>query len=147
MPDPDGSDSGHEYIKLANFGKKTVNVEDWAVDDGEMGDPIGATAFILEYGLIDPDNELEVEIPSGRFAMNNSGSDTVRLFSPDKKLKDHVSYDKAKEGVAYEKVGESWAWLDEAALEANGQVAGENLPRTGMLLAPLMLSFATLPTF
>lgn len=141
MPDPDGADSGQEYVKLYNAGSVAVELKDWIIDDGAQTDAVGSSALVLSGGLLDPTDELEVQIPKGRFSMNNSGNDTVRLFSPDKKLKDHVSYDKAKEGVPYGKSDDSWVWQDE--LTQQGEVAGSELPRTG---APLnTLAFATIP--
>lgn len=143
MPDPEGADAGQEHIKIYNAGSKTVALKGWIIDDGVITDPIGSSAMILSEGVLDPADELEIEIPKGRFSMNNSGSDTVRLFSPDKKIKDEVSYDEAKEGIAYVKSEDSWGWQDDLLLE--GEVAGVDLPRTGMPLTALF--FATIPAF
>jgi hypothetical protein len=145
MPDPDGADAGYEYVKLYNAGSSAVELKGWVIDDGAESDAIGSSALVLSEGLLDPADELEVLIPKGRFSMNNSGPDTVRVFSPDKKLKDHVAYDKAEEGVAYVLVDDSWAWQNSGSVDGIGQVAGADLPRTGMPLNAL--AFATIPAF
>lgn len=149
MPDPEGSDTGEEYVKLLNTGERVVELKDWILDDGAPQDNLGASALVLLEGKLDPGDEIEVIIPKGKFSMNNSGSDTVRIFSPDKKLKDHVSYEKAKEGIALIKSGETWAWQDEtlSVQEENGKVAGMDLPRTGLPLATPVVVFATLLAF
>jgi hypothetical protein len=129
-------------VKLQNVGSGSVDLKGWILDDGALGEGIGTSAFTLGEGSVDPGDEIEIVIPKSRFAMNNSGTDSVRLFSPDKTAKDYVSYEKPKEGVPYVKSGEAWAWHDET-LEEEGEVAGIQLARTGFTVSGL--AFATFP--
>jgi hypothetical protein len=146
MPDPEGADAGHEYVRLVNAGSEAVDLKDWILDDGAPQDAVGSSAHSLPEGTLDPGDELEVTIPKGKFSMNNSGSDTVRILSPDKKPKDHASYDKAREGIAYVKSGDAWVWQDEIPADSQdeGRVAGADLPRSGLPINPGAIIFATM---
>ena len=143
LPDPDGADSGNEIIKLFNQGNKSVSLNDWVLDDGEVGDALGSSAYKITVETLAMGEEIEITIPTGKFAMNNSGSDTVRLFSPDKKLQDSVTYDSSEEGQVYIKYGDDWTWSGLVLGESTSEdVLDDTLPRTGMNIH--MFSFATL---
>jgi hypothetical protein len=146
MPNPEGADAGQEYVKLYNSGAVSVQMKGWILDDGNSEDPVGSSALVLAAGTIEPGDELEIEIPKGKFAMNNSGADNVRLLTPAKEIKDQVAYIKAKEGIAYTKSDGKWIWQDEILVDENGEVLGaDGLPRTGMSASALYF-FATLAT-
>ncbi|HYC80017.1 MAG TPA: lamin tail domain-containing protein [Candidatus Binatia bacterium] len=131
LPDPEGTDAGFEHIKLQNQGSEAVNLKNWILDDGEKDSALGSSAFILGESILDTGEEFEVVIPKGKFTLNNSSKDSVRLFSPDKRIKDYIEYDKAKEGIAYISINGAWKWADEIE-EEDGEVPGMQLPRTGM---------------
>ena len=143
LPDPDGADSGQESVTLFNEGSSSINLKGWLLDDGEVGAAIGSSALVLTNSSLAIGEELEITIPTGKFALNNSGSDTLRLFSPDKKLKDSVSYEDPDEGVSYVKNGEQWAWEGSVLHDSLDSSSIDNgLPRTGQPI--YVFSFATL---
>jgi hypothetical protein len=92
LPNPAGSDPGHEWVSLNNGSDEDVSLKDWILDDGAKDSAIGASALKLGDILIEAGDEVEIDIPSGNFAMNNTGEESVRLFSPDRKLMDIVTY-------------------------------------------------------
>jgi hypothetical protein len=110
FPNPAGPDSGQEWIEVMNFGTEAVTMHGWIIDDGGKSDAIGSSAYTIQSPTVQPGGTAVIPIPTGKFAMNNSGAETVRLFSPDKVLTDFVSYTDPKEGLSYAKVGEKWMW-------------------------------------
>jgi|GEM_PF-5158556 len=154
LPDPEGTDSGNEKVRLKNIGGSAVDVKDWSLDDGLGSEALGSSAYRLPARRLPAGDELEITIPAGKFALNNTTSDGIRLFRPDGRLEHAVEYPKAKEGLYFTNSSGTWAQLaggappaDEDAGEgqvlAAGLVESTSLPRTGMPLAPLF--FATLP--
>lgn len=142
MADPVGIDSGNEYVVLRNDGPEKLELENWLLDDGISGE-VGSSAYALGQGSLEPGDEMELLIPAGKFSLNNSGQDGVRLFSPDKILRDFVTYDKSKEGLLYAKVSGEWVWVEHAE---DSDVTNNNgithLPTTGLSI--YVISFVIL---
>jgi hypothetical protein len=142
LPNPVGADQGGETVTLLNSGPAKASLKDWILDDGLVDEPIGSSAYVLADAELDAGEEIELAIPKGRFSLNNSGEDGVRLFSPDRKIKGSVAYSKAEEGVAYGKVSGAWVWMEEAeegddaaggkAASAAAANSATKLPRSGM---------------
>ena len=127
FPNPAGPDSGSEWVEVKNTGTQTWTLHNWILDDGEKDAPIGSSAYVIQSPTVKPGEVAVIAIPAGKFAMNNSGPETVRLFSPDKKLVDWVTYSGAKEGLSYSLESDnSWSWGTPTPNEENLQTA-ENL--------------------
>jgi hypothetical protein len=148
VPDPLGADAGFESVKLLNQGSEEVDLKGWILDDGLGDEPIGKSAYSLLTRKLEPGDETEITIPKGKFALNNSSADGLRLYSPDKKIKDKVEYDKAEPGTPYLKGALGWAWFTDPEQEGEsegevgqGQVASAALPRSGLPLAELLFVF------
>jgi hypothetical protein len=160
MPDPGGPDSGSEYVKVLNTGTNSVNLINWILDDGSKDEKIGSSSFKLVEYVLDAGEEYIIEIPKGKFALNNTTQDGVRLFSPDKILEDYVEYDKAQEGIEFVKIDGIWKWNEvsdvieeeEANLEdqkpevkntqaKKGKVKSAKLPRSGISFSPSLFVF------
>jgi hypothetical protein len=110
FPNPAGTDSGYEWVEVLNSGTTPVTLHGWILDDGGKTDPIGSSAYHIESPTVQPGAVAVINIPAGKFAMNNSGAETIRLFSPDKVLADSVTYSGAKEGLSYSKLADIWSW-------------------------------------
>jgi hypothetical protein len=111
FPNPVGPDSGQEWIEVINLGSNSVTLHGWIVDDGAKDDPIGSTAYHIESPTVIAGGVAVITIPSGKFAMNNSGTETVRLFTPDAQLVDFVTYTGAAEGSSYSRMSDNkWVW-------------------------------------
>lgn len=140
FPNPKGIDSGKEWIEVINTGTETISLHGWVVDDGDKESPIGSSAYKIQSSTLKPGEVAMIMIPTGSFAMNNTGSETIRLFAPDKKLIDSVIYNGVKEDLSYTLLNGKWQWgsptPDEAnseAIETEGEgiIAGATLIRTG----------------
>jgi hypothetical protein len=102
MPNPFGPDEGKEWVELYNAGNATVTLSGWKLDDGSSAGSPGSSAYELDGSLkIFPFGYLVVNVPQGKFALNNSGSDAVRLFRPGNSLAQTVSFAEAPEGQSF----------------------------------------------
>jgi hypothetical protein len=127
FPNPEGSDSGYEWVEILNFGNAQASTHNWILDDGQVGEKIGGSAYTIQSPKIDPGGVVHILIPSGKFAMNNTGEETVRLFSPAGVLIDSVVYDGAEEGMSYSLGGDGvWAWVIPTPSKPNPEVALSN---------------------
>ncbi len=84
LPNPEGSDRGHETVSLKNLGATDADVTGWRLQDR------GNHAFPLD-GVIRAQETRVFELPAGVMPLNNAG-DEVFLFGADGTLRDHVSY-------------------------------------------------------
>jgi hypothetical protein len=109
LANPNGDDTGNEFVELSNTGTTDVRLEGWLLDDSTTtGQP--KTSALELSGTLQAGHYFGAKIPSGKFILNNTG-DTVNLYFPDKTLADQVTYDGAgKEGESYQNVGGTWQW-------------------------------------
>ena len=109
IPDPTGSDD-FEWIEIANFGSKTLDLTGWELDDAEGG----SWSFKLASGVkIEPNGYLVIAKEESKLALNNNG-DEVRLISPDNTVFETVAYQSAEEGFSYnyDQLNNEWYWTD-----------------------------------
>lgn len=110
LPNPVGDDAGKEQIELFNYGNSTINLKDWVLDDITMW-PASSNSYKLPELLISPNQYLAITIPSGKFALNNTGGDVLSLFRADGNLVSSVEYvGTAPEGKSYALVNGQWIW-------------------------------------
>ncbi len=121
LANPDGEDSGNEQVELENTSNQTLNLDGWFLDDKPEGSGPKTSAYKLS-GFIQAQQFLNIKIPKGNFALNNSGGDVVNLYYPDKTVADSVSYSaNAQENLSYQKIGSSWVWSPTTLGQANVQ--------------------------
>jgi len=112
MPNPDGADAGEEWVELYNSSNEPVDLTGWILDDKDAKNAIGSSAVKLAGQTIAARGYLVVTLPEGAFTLNNSGEDAVRLFWPNKKLVQNLTYTgKAKDDYTYAFKGQgTFAW-------------------------------------
>ena len=104
MPAPRSGQT--EYIELYNANDAAVDISGWQLDDIEGGTrpytiPAGTT--IPPHGFL---------LFQRNFGLNNTG-DQVRLLGPDGSLQDSHSYDHARQGGAWSRMGDgAAAWTE-----------------------------------
>jgi hypothetical protein len=102
LPNPAGEGEGNEWVELYNYGDAASNLSGWKLDDsGSSAGPGSGTYELGSNFVILPKSYLVVTIPKGKFVLNNTGSDAVRLFKPDSSLLQSVSYADAPEGLSF----------------------------------------------
>jgi hypothetical protein len=110
FPNPKGSDSGSEWIEVRNEGTEPVYLHNWTVDDGDEKSPIGSSAWKIQSPTVSPGGLALLMIPSGKFALDNTNKETVRLFNENGILVDSVSYEKSEEDKSYAFLDNKWIW-------------------------------------
>lgn len=120
FPNPAGPDSGKEWVELTNLGLGSVDLHNWILDDGEVRTEIGSSAYQIQSPTVAPNGLVVITISSGKFALNNTGKETLRLFNPSKVLIDSVTYEGASEGLSYSKnQSGKWDWIAPTPAAAN----------------------------
>lgn len=97
---------GEEFIELYNPAEKDIDLSDWILRDasktGKYIFPKNISIKSLDY--------LVVYKKDFKFALNNSGAESVTLYDPDEKIVSKVSYSGAKENLSYNFNGKDWHW-------------------------------------
>ena len=118
MPNPTGTDSGAEWVKL--YSPEFADISGWQLDDEGAEGVAGSTAFTIPANThISAGQYVTLTIPSGKFALNNIGGDTVRLLWPDNHVINSVSYNTtAKDNDIYiRQPNNSFVWASSLIIE------------------------------
>jgi len=106
FPNPIGADDNDEFVELKN----NTNI---LLDLGnlQLRDASGAK-YVIPSTVIQPNGFLVFKRSQTKLALNNSGEETVYLYSPDNLILDKISYlGNNQEDVSYAKNNESvWQW-------------------------------------
>ena len=84
LPNPVGTDEGHEWVKLKNVSGDAVDLDGWQLRDE-------ANHTVDLHGSIAPGAELTIELEDGQMPLNNSG-DRIELLNNSGHPVDTVSY-------------------------------------------------------
>lgn len=105
LPNPVGVDD-NEWIELFNNGDNTVDLSGFKLQDNS------ATIYTLSQDLILAARaHLVLYKNQSKISLNNTGGDSVKVYSPDNNLLDSVVYSaNAPEGKSYALVGGSFVW-------------------------------------
>ncbi len=115
-PNPEGKDSGQEWIELYNPHPTAINIQDWELK-------IGKSIIIKEKNIIPPQSYLLI---SKSINLNNQGGSII-LYNQDKETIDQINYPKSIEGKSYSRSSiekkETWQWLTPTPLEQNTKLS------------------------
>ncbi len=90
FPNPAGSDDNDEFIELKNIGETTVDLKNWFLKDASGKKYVigkGVASTTIDIGKI-----LVIKRSESGIALNNTGRETVDLYSPDGKVIAHLEY-------------------------------------------------------
>jgi len=107
LPNPKDNEEENEYIEIYNSGSEKSSLKDWKLKDS------GKTVHNFPDGAeIESDGYFAIYRKDYKFALNNSGGETVSLIDPDGHIVSKVDYEKAKENVSYnfDPLENSWSW-------------------------------------
>jgi hypothetical protein len=107
LANPKGADEGKEWVEFFNPSDQTENLKNFILDDSGEGLP-SSNAWVLPDTVLAPQTYVVLTIPEDKFALNNSGKEAVRLFTPDKKLLKTIEFADAEEDSAYAFTGSGW---------------------------------------
>lgn len=103
VPNPHGRDTNNEWIELKNLSTEKCAPTGWSIDDQEGG---SKPYSIQSKECIPP--QKYILLPSWKTGINlNNTEDVVRLFAPDKKLIESVSYEDAPDNESFSRLTES----------------------------------------
>ena len=106
LPAPSTTSGDDEFIELYNPTEENEDLADWILRDGsKSGKYIFPKNTILKSKTF-----FVVYKKDFKFALNNSGEETVYLFDPTEKEISRVKYSSAKADYAYALDGEIWRW-------------------------------------
>jgi hypothetical protein len=103
---PAPSSGNEEFVELYNPTAEAIDISGYLLKDasktGKYVFPDGAEIKSLDY--------LVIYKKDFKFALNNSGVESVTLFDPDEKTVSAVSYSGSKTNVSYNFNGNVWHW-------------------------------------
>lgn len=105
LPNPVGADDG-EWIEIYNQGSNTVDLSGFKLQDNSAGQ------YVVGQGLILAGNSYLVLYKNQtKISLNNTGGDSVKIYSPDNNILDSVVYEaSAPEGKSFAMINGSFAW-------------------------------------
>jgi len=106
LPNPSGDEKLNEYIELYNSENIDIDLAGWILKDSSKSgkfifsenSPVKAKGFKIIYRA------------DFKFAMNNSGSETIYFLDPNENIVSSISYSKAREDVSYNFNELGWRW-------------------------------------
>jgi len=118
LPSPEGADSEKEWIEIFNQNISEIDLSGWKISDA-----VGSTKTYVfpENTKILPKGFLVLSRPTTGIVLNNEG-DELRFFSPDGKIMDSVSYEKAAQEESYARIDSSWSWSSVPTPGATNQI-------------------------
>lgn len=106
-----GDDAGKEWIEIYNPGNATATLDGYFLADGDSENWSASAWAIPTSTLAGPLGVIALILPKDAFALNNSGTEKVKLFSPQKQLLDFVTYEDAPENQSWSKNTKGkWEW-------------------------------------
>ena len=122
LPNPEGSDSEDEFIELKNLGKETIDLKNWSLGDAS------SKRYKITQGSIKPSGLFLFKRSMTGIALNNTGGDEVKLYSPNSSLVDNIKYTGSAGGEeAYARKDDTtWAWTIKPTPGKENIVAGKS---------------------
>lgn len=105
LPNPVGSDDA-EWIEIYNQGSNTVDLSGFKLQDNSAGQ------YTIGQGLLLAGNSYLVLYKNQtKISLNNTGGDSVKIYSPDNSILDSLVYEvSAPEGKSFALINGSFAW-------------------------------------
>lgn len=122
FPNPVGSDNEEEFIELKNLGTETVNLKDWQLSDS------GTRKYKITLGVIQPSGYIFFKRPMTGIALNNTGGDEIKLYSPNGNLLDKVKYSgSAEDNYSYVRLADGgWKWTSHLTAGQENIIEGKS---------------------
>lgn len=106
LPNPKEDEEKNEFIEIYNDSLDLFELDGWKLKDSSAGD-----GFIFAGGSkIDPEGFRTIYRTDFKFALNNSGTDSVHLIDPNGKEVSMIEYKDSPEGVSYGLDRSKWRW-------------------------------------
>lgn len=128
FPNPTGEEKTEEYIEIYNPAKADADLSGWTLKDSSK-----TGKYILpELTVVGAEDFLIFYRPEFKFALNNSGTETVYLLDPNEKNVSSVEYAKSQAGTSYNFDGAKWRWSK--FLTPGAENKFNNLPAVAVMI-------------
>ena len=128
LPNPDGPDTGNEWVEITNTGEAMIDLTGWTIDDGEGG----SSAYHIE-GLILAPKETHRFLSSETKIPLTNAKDTIELFDGAGTLVSTLSWENAASGEIILATGSEILIGKEYVLQAVFSEVMSNPPLEGPL--------------
>ncbi len=112
FPNPAGADEDNEFIEIKNIGQSAVDLTNWILRDASDSKYAICSGGECSASIIRPAEFFVVYRNNSKIALNNSGVEQIKLFSPDNILAQTVEYDSTtEENYSYSRDNKGdWYW-------------------------------------
>ena len=127
FPNPEGSDTGNEFIEIYNPNSSAVSFESYGLQIGSNFED--TYSLIIASQSIQAGEYLSISSSTLKFTLRNTQSN-VRLTFERLPVGDTVSYESPKSGYVWALVGDEWAYIDSptpGAANPSNLAPGDNL--------------------
>ncbi|HWQ60561.1 MAG TPA: lamin tail domain-containing protein [Candidatus Fimivivens sp.] len=111
-PNPTGTDTGNEWIRIKNDDTKRIDLSGWVIATGSDSEKL-VNHVILSKRFIAPGEEIVLTHDDAKFTLPNRQA-AIELRRPDGKTMQGISYQTDKdieEDAVYTDTGNGWAWI------------------------------------
>lgn len=122
LPNPAGSDSEDEFIELKNEGSQTVDLIGYKIADASR-------KYEIKQGRIEPGKYFVLKRSMTSIALNNSGGEEVKFYSPNSTLLDSIKYDGGVDddfAFARREDQNNWDWTSQATPGKENIITGKS---------------------
>lgn len=95
LPNPEGADTGREWIEIRNAGEKSATLEGWKIRIGET-----SSKWVKLKGSIAPHEKIRIYDTEIKLNLPNTKT-SITLFSPAGQERSSIEWNKAEEGREY----------------------------------------------
>ncbi len=113
-----GSDSEEEFVELINTGTTAIDLNGWSLSDAS-----DKTYTADESQMIEPGAVLALDRDITGLALNNSGTEVVRLIAPDGTAVDELTYEKTTKGESFILLSGTWTSTNQITPNEPNQVS------------------------
>jgi hypothetical protein len=112
FPNPQGTDSGKEWIEIFNSSDQDINLGNWKIDTGDKS----GKKFVFENLIIKAHEFLTLSDKDLKFSLKNSNLE-IRLIDFKNNVIDSINYEESEENKSYAKINIVYDKQDSQNLE------------------------------
>ncbi|MBU1146425.1 lamin tail domain-containing protein [Patescibacteria group bacterium] len=136
FPNPKGDDSQGEFIELKNIGTTDIDLTGWKVGDASSKRYTIKAADFTSI-ILKPNDFFVLYRSVTGIALNNSGTESTKIFSPDGALVSALEYSgSAAEDQSYAKDDAEYFWTSTPTPGKENLITRENQIPTAVISAP-----------
>lgn len=133
LPNPKGDDSQNEFIELKNIGSAEIDLADWKIGDASSK-TYTVKAADFASTKIKPNEFFVLYRKVTGIALNNTGTEDVKLLGPDGVLITSIEYSGAvAEDTSYAREEQNYFWTTTPTLGKENVITRKNQPPSAVI--------------